>query len=226
MARVVRDVQSLDVTLRLPPELRLSVPDPVAPGDDFVREELLSWHTHEDEGLQYFLSLVVGDLDAVREALDAVEAVRRFDLSRIDDDRFYAYVAMDLRPEDDAWFGVLAARRVVVVPPVVFGPEGEIALTVLGDPDELRQVVAEFPDEIAVDVDRVSEHDHLPGSLAGRLTARQFEAVEAARDLGYYDVPREAELADVADALDCTQSTASALLRKAERALVDAALVR
>jgi predicted DNA binding protein len=47
-----------------------------------------------------------------------------------------------------------------------------------------------------------------------------------ARELGYYDVPRRAELADVAAELDCTESTASVLLRKAERALVDAALVR
>ncbi|WP_276301694.1 hypothetical protein [Halorussus lipolyticus] len=34
------------------------------------------------------------------------------------------------------------------------------------------------------------------------------------------------ELAEVAAELDCTESTASVLLRKAERALVDAALVR
>ncbi|MFC7079905.1 helix-turn-helix domain-containing protein [Halorussus caseinilyticus] len=55
---------------------------------------------------------------------------------------------------------------------------------------------------------------------------RQFEGIETARGLGYYDVPREAELSEVAAELDCTESTASALLRKAERAPVDAALVR
>jgi len=82
------------------------------------------------------------------------------------------------------------------------------------------------PEHAAVEIERVGEHRHLAESLAGRLTMRQFEAVEAARDLGYYEVPREAELADVASELDCTESTASALLRRAERALVDAALVR
>ncbi|UPV74619.1 helix-turn-helix domain-containing protein [Halorussus limi] len=219
-------MKSLDVTIRLPPEMQLSVPERVAPGDDFEREELLSWHTHEDEGVEYFLSLVVGDIESLREALTAVEAVRWFDLAPVDDDAFYAYVAMDLRPEDEAWRSAMDGRRVVVVPPIVFGPDGAVALTVLGDPEELRQVVADFPEQVAVEVERVGDHNHLAGSLAGRLTARQFEAIGAARDLGYYEVPREAELAEVAAALDCTESTASALLRKAERALVDAALVR
>ncbi|MFC4448187.1 helix-turn-helix domain-containing protein [Halorussus aquaticus] len=219
-------MKSLDVTLRLPEELRLSVPERVAPGDDFEREELLSWQVHEAESVVDFLSLVVGDVESIRAALAAVESVRSFDLAPVADDAFYAYVTMDLRHEDEAWLSAVDGRRVVVVPPIVFGPDGAIALTVLGDPEELRQVVAEFPDAVSVEIDRVGDHRHLEGSLAGRLTMRQFEAVETARDLGYYDVPRETELADVADALDCTESTASALLRKAEGALVDAALVR
>ncbi|WP_115863572.1 helix-turn-helix domain-containing protein [Halorussus litoreus] len=218
-------MKSLDVTIRLPPELRLSVPEADAPGDDFVREELLSWHAHDD-GVVYFLSLVVGDPEAIRSVLGAVDAVRSFDLTRVDDDTCYVHVEMDVRPGDRAWLTALDGREIVVVPPVVFGPDGEIALTVLGDPEELRQVVADFPEDIEVAVDRVGEHRHLAGSLAGRLTARQFEAVEVARELGYYEVPRETELAAVAAELDCTESTASALLRKAERALVDAALVR
>ena len=219
-------MKSLDVTIRLPPEMRLPTPENFAPGEVFEREELLSWHTHEEEGVDYFLSLIVGDIDACREAIESLDVVRSFDFTPVDDDTFYAYVAMELRPEDRAWRAALTGRRIVLVPPMVFGPDGAIALTVLGDPEELRRVVGDFPEQVAVEVDRVSEHRHLAGSLAGRLTMRQFEAVEAARDLGYYDVPREAELADVATALDCTESTASALLRKAERALVDAALVR
>ncbi|MFC4552707.1 MULTISPECIES: helix-turn-helix domain-containing protein [Halorussus] len=219
-------MKSLDVTIRLPPEMRLSVPERVAPGDAFEREELLSWHTHEDDGVEYFLSLVVGEVDAIRDALSALDVVRWFDLSPVDDDTFYAYVAMELRPEDLAWRGALDGRKIVVVPPIVFGPDGAVALTILGDPAELRQVVADFPEQVSVEVDRVGEHRHLAGSLAGRLTTRQFEAIAVARELGYFDVPRAAELADVAAELDCTESTASTLLRKAQRALVDAALVR
>ncbi|PSP55436.1 bacterio-opsin activator [Halobacteriales archaeon QS_1_67_19] len=226
MAPVESSVKSLDVTLRLPQELQLSVPDRVAPGDAFEREEMLSWHTHEAAGVEYFLSLIVGDIEAIHPALAAIEPVRSFDLAPVDDDTFYAYVEMEVRPEDQAWRSALTDRRVVVVPPIVFGPDGAVALTVLGDAGEFGRIVADLPEEIDVEIDRVSEHRRLAGSLAGRLTARQFEAVEAAHDLGYYAVPREASLADVAAALSCTESTASALLRRAERELVNAALVR
>ena len=47
--------------------------------------------------------------------------------------------------------------------------------------------------------------------------------VAAARDLGYYDLPREATHADVAERLGCAPGTASEHLRKAEAKLVDVA---
>lgn len=71
---------------------------------------------------------------------------------------------------------------------------------------------------------RVGEHRHASESLAGRLTHRQFEALTVARDLGYYEVPRETALRDVASPLGCSESAASTLLRNGERALVNAAL--
>ncbi|MFB6270785.1 MAG: helix-turn-helix domain-containing protein, partial [Halobacterium sp.] len=52
----------------------------------------------------------------------------------------------------------------------------------------------------------------------------QREAVEAALELGYYDDPRAATQADVADRLDCAASTAGDHLRKAEAKLVRAGM--
>jgi len=47
------------------------------------------------------------------------------------------------------------------------------------------------------------------------------EALCAARRVGYYDVPRSGSVADVAEAIECSPSTAGAHLRKGEAALVD-----
>ena len=52
------------------------------------------------------------------------------------------------------------------------------------------------------------------------MTDRQLEAVATAVEIGYYAVPREAGLADVAAALGCAESTASNLLRKAEASVM------
>ena len=58
------------------------------------------------------------------------------------------------------------------------------------------------------------------------LTARQRAAVRAALDLGYYDVPREADHEAVADAIDCAPSTAAEHLRKAEATLLRGAMAQ
>lgn len=55
---------------------------------------------------------------------------------------------------------------------------------------------------------------------ASALSERQSEAVTVALDLGYYETPREATVAEVAERLDCAPGTAAEHLRKAEAALV------
>lgn len=53
------------------------------------------------------------------------------------------------------------------------------------------------------------------------LTDRQQEAIGCAFRAGYYAVPRDCTLAEVADALDVDTSTASEILRRAEARLVE-----
>lgn len=53
--------------------------------------------------------------------------------------------------------------------------------------------------------------------MAGTFTERQRAAGDTALRLGYYEVPRDGTLDDVAEALGCAESTASVLLRRAER---------
>lgn len=83
-----------------------------------------------------------------------------------------------------------------------------------------------IPEGIGITVERISEHQRRSERLAGRLTARQFEALEVAHERGYFDVPRTGSLAAVADELDCSESAASTLLRSATSELVDAAVQR
>jgi predicted DNA binding protein len=214
-------VQSVDVTVRLPAAMQLPVPARVDE-DEIQREELLAWQ--RDGDTVYFLSRVVGDVATCRAAVAAIDAVASADVTPIGDRECYVYAEMPVRDADDALWATFERRGLVVVPPVVYEDAGTVRLTVLGDPEALRSMLEGAPDGVEIDVERVSEHRHPAGSLAGRLTRRQFEAVEVARRLGYYEVPREAALADVATDLDCSESAASSLLRKAERALVDAAV--
>jgi len=57
-----------------------------------------------------------------------------------------------------------------------------------------------------------------------RLTAVQREALLAAHELGYYDIPRGASLADVADHLDVSSQALSERLRRGTARLVETSL--
>ncbi|WP_246998390.1 helix-turn-helix domain-containing protein [Halosolutus gelatinilyticus] len=78
--------------------------------------------------------------------------------------------------------------------------------------DSIQDVLA----DVDVTINEIGSYDRHGGTDAGALTDRQLVAVETALSIGYYAVPREASLAD---ALDCAESTASVLLRRAERDL-------
>lgn len=218
-------VQSANLTIRLPEWMELPMPEYADP-EAVVREELLSWQVRPEENAVYFLSLLTGDLAACRETVDAIESVQRVDFEPVDSDTFYVYAAMDLRTADSDLMAAFDAPGLVVIPPMVYTGTDTVQVTVLGEEAALSGLLESFPEEVAVTVDRVGDHARLGGSLAGRLTRRQFEALAVARESGYYEVPRETSLADVATELGVSESAASSLLRKAERALVDAAIPR
>ncbi|WP_394740830.1 helix-turn-helix domain-containing protein [Natronococcus roseus] len=215
-------MQSADLTLRLPPSMQL--PAPEEPLESFRREEVLSWEVDEESETVRFLSLVVGDPGALGDLAEALESVHRYDVTPIDAETFYGYVEMDLRAADATLLGTFDVPGLVVVPPMVYTGRENVHVTVLGEPEAMSGLLERAPDD--VEVTRVSEHQRRSETLAGRLTARQFEALEVARDAGYYEIPRSGELATVAEELECSESAASTLLRSAEGELVDAALRR
>ena len=217
-------MQSADLTLQLPPSMQL--PAPEEPLESFQREEVLSWEVDRQSETVRFLSLVVGDPSALGDLAENLESVHRYDITPVDEDTFYGYVEMDLRAADATLLGTFDVPGLVIVPPMVYTGRENVHVTVLGEPEAMSRLLERAPDEVDIEVTRVSEHQRRSETLAGRLTARQFEALEVARDGGYYEVPRSGALTTVAEELECSESAASTLLRSAEAKLVDAALLR
>ncbi len=89
------------------------------------------------------------------------------------------------------------------------------------DRDDLSQAVDEFEaDDVHVDVRRMVEagaDDDLETSAA--LTEPQREAIAAAYREGYYDVPRDISLEDLASELGISHQALSERLRRANRVL-------
>lgn len=88
-------------------------------------------------------------------------------------------------------------------------------LSTMDVPVETEQITpARLTEDLSVTVD------------LGMLTEKQQEALELALEASYYEQPRDATLADLADRLDISKSAVSQRLRAAETKLVQNALER
>jgi hypothetical protein len=219
-------VKSLDLTVHLSAEALHPVHEAICEGAAIERE--LLFHANPEGELAALLFYAEGEPAAYESLLADADQVETYDLVPAARG-CYAYVREQPRPGDEVFYEVFDMGSLVLVPPVEFRPDRTIRLTVLGEPDRLEAAVDTLgaASELRVDVDSVTSRP--APSRAGRiggggLTARQREALAAAWRAGYYEVPREGSVTDVAAALDIAESTAATHLRKAEARLVGRAL--
>jgi hypothetical protein len=168
------------------------------------------------------LLFVEGDRDTYEATLDAVPTVEEWTTDDADGG-FYVYVRARLRDQERGYLDALERDGLLVVPPVELREDRTIRLSLVGDADALSSAVEGFPDELSVDVLHTGAYRRGDGAT---LSERQREAVRAAWEVGYYELPRSGDLEDVAARLDCGTSAASDLLRRAERRLAAESLDR
>lgn len=155
----------------------------------------------------------VGTLEAAFESDPFVESYGL--VSDEGDSRLYQIIG-SRRPAFD--FDQIASRKAVFDGPTVT-PSGWRVTGEFSDREELAALRSVFLDNgFEFDLERLSE----PGYEAlDLLTDRQREALVAAREMGYFDIPRRASTADVAAELGITASSLSERLRRAQGHLVD-----
>jgi predicted DNA binding protein len=90
------------------------------------------------------------------------------------------------------------------------------------------RVLREFCEDrdIEFTFDSVYVQDATPDSTANNLTRRQRDILQTALETGYFEIPREASLDDVADAVGISSNAASERLRRGMRRLVESAVTQ
>lgn len=214
----------LDLVGRPPPGaprfLRLITDSPAV-----TEARLLEWNAFADDEGVTALFHVAGDPGAFREQLQDSSFIAEFELTPVSPDRFYVLIvgrpaeAPPLRAILDA----IGRLGLVLLTPVVYR-DGRAHIRLAGEQAVLQSLVEALPATFDVTVRRIGTFPDARTVPASALSPRQRAAVEAALEVGYYETPRAATHADVADRLDCASNTASVHLQKAEAKLIRAAM--
>jgi predicted DNA binding protein len=172
-------------------------------------------------GVQTALFHVTGSpVEPYEAALQGTDEVIEYELSQRDDGSFYLYVRGEHTDADDRLVEAFSRQGLVLMMPVEFRADGTMRATVIGPGETVQRALDELPDAFDVDVLSIGEYDARYFATGGTLTDRQYEAVEAAVDCGYYEEPRSGSVSDVAEALGCAPGTAAEHLRRAEASVM------
>lgn len=183
------------------------------------RAELLTWSPTAEPTT---LSWVDGDPAAAERLVATVDSVTVSE-TVAGDEGTYLFLRQRNYEFPAAAMDVIAAARVGFPPPVVFHADGRVTFEAVGESAAVSRLHDDLRDLAAVERVRIERVQPFARTeRPERLTPRQEAALETAVDVGYYEVPREGSVADVAAALECATSTAGELLRKAETAVVRA----
>ncbi|MEF8825649.1 MAG: helix-turn-helix domain-containing protein [Halapricum sp.] len=189
----------------------------------FVTEtRLVDWNLGDIDNPTVLFS-VTGDIDRFRAQIAETQVLQQWDLTPIDDETFYLYLQVDPPPLLEAVMGVFTMEGLVVVKPLVYR-DGSVRARLVAESAVLRTAFESAPEVVDLDIRAIGAYDGGRIDPAASLTDRQRGALEAALDLGYFEQPRSATQADVADRLDCSSSTASEHLRKAQATIVRQAM--
>lgn len=158
--------------------------------------------------------------DQYEAALDDVPSIREYALSAQSNGTFSVYVREELGEHDRGLTEAFERVGLIALLPVVYRSNGEIVVRLVGPAATLQTAIEALPPDVGVDLREIGGYDTRRVGGRADLTDRQFEAVVAAVDCGYYENPRDGSVANVAERIGCAPSTAAEHLRRAERTVM------
>ncbi|AQL44538.1 hypothetical protein BV210_10820 [Halorientalis sp. IM1011] len=141
-----------------------------------------------------------------------------------DENGYYAYIHFTGREPAVGLLKLLDEYRLVLELPLRFTSEGYLRVTVIGTDDNIQQALRNVPDTIDAQATQMGEYNPDDERAIAGLTERQREVLEAAVEMGYYEVPRQATYEEIADVCDCTVGTVGEHLNRIESQIIHSAM--
>jgi len=184
--------------------------------------EILRLVEHGEDRVMPFLWATADDLDGFEEVLyedpstDNVETVAELDGEFLFQMEWTAHIRVVLFVLMEEQATVMNARAANDV----------WQLRILFPEHESVSATDEFCDEYDIDLRFESIYELTDSLRRGKygLTEQQYESIMTAFEQGYYQVPRETELADIAAECDVSHQALSERIRRGHRSLVETTL--
>ncbi|ADJ14117.1 helix-turn-helix domain-containing protein [Halalkalicoccus jeotgali] len=183
--------------------------------------EIERFAAQESDSAIPFVWVRAEDFDAFEAALGTDPSVDRYTvLAEFEDERFYRMNWVD---EVELVVHLLLEEEGVITQ--AHANDGTWHLQVMFPDHDSLSGTYEFCEDRGLDltVDSIYSLDNEGESQFG-LTDSQYRTLSAAKDRGYYEVPRETTMSELADSLDISHQALSERLRRAHGSLVDRAL--
>lgn len=178
------------------------------------RAQIVNWNVSEPP--TGFLLRVRGEYERLESILDGDPDVSDHEFLPLGGREGYCFLEGAATSGERALFENFTRGSLLTVPLVVINDDATSTFTLIGNRADLQAAVEDVPAPVDVEVEAVGGERVATDSVVGALSPRQREAIEVGLDLGYYDVPREVTVDDVAEELGCATATAAEHLRKAE----------
>lgn len=208
------DMKRVQFSATFPDKLMHPLHDRITESGSVTRAELLMWSPTVDATTLFWCDGPTEATETVIEAIDSL-VVSSFVEGGAGT---YVFLRQQRYEFASALLETISDAHAVFLPPVVFLDSGEIQFEAVGATTSLSSFHSKLSDLVDVTIEYVDEFDRM--SAPWGLTDRQQAAIEAAVSVGYYEVPREGTITDVAGVLDCSPSTAGELVRKAEAEVI------
>lgn len=181
--------------------------------DDVVRGQIYQVDLLAD-GTGVMLAEARGNQDRYEAILDDSEYVIDYAVTGADG-HWYSYTHFEPTPPVEAMVRRRENSPVVMEMPIDVAEDGSMEITFVGDAGFADALPAET-DAYDLTVLETGERTPETGDPFADLTGRQRDILDAAVRLGYYEDPREATHADVAERVGVAPSTVGEHLRKIE----------
>lgn len=160
------------------------------------------------------LSEIRGDLDRYRELMANASSVHEYAVSS--DGTGYCYCRVETSPLIEQLVERQQTEEFVVEFPVEITDDGGYRVTMVGREEAFVNAPSAPPRGIEMELVSMGPYQPHAERVFGELTARQYEILEIAIRMGYYQNPRETTHSDIAEKVDIEAGTVGKHLRNIE----------